>query len=176
MAPSVGWSCTLRIKTRRNNFTATCLDGKLTIFPWVPTETIRFFVCRGVIARPHARCARICRHTACLLTGRCTFRPIRWTNRPGAQANSEARWWRGRSTWPRMAACRSSRIRLAPHFCLWQGNQTPGIGIAGEDNTFCWADLMTRDRDGREEVLRERCSVGKRRPGKARTKGATGTS
>ena len=33
------------------------------------------------------------------------------------------------------------------HFCLWQGNQTPGIGIAGEDNTFCWADLMTPDRD-----------------------------
>jgi hypothetical protein len=34
------------------------------------------------------------------------------------------------------------------HFCLWQGKETPGIGIAGENNTFCWADLNTRDRTG----------------------------
>jgi predicted enzyme related to lactoylglutathione lyase len=32
------------------------------------------------------------------------------------------------------------------HFCLWQGKQTPGIGIAGEDNSFCWADINTHDR------------------------------
>ena len=31
-------------------------------------------------------------------------------------------------------------------FCLWQGNQTPGIGIAGEENAYCWADLLTPDR------------------------------
>jgi predicted enzyme related to lactoylglutathione lyase len=34
------------------------------------------------------------------------------------------------------------------HFCLWQGNQTPGIGIGGENNTFCWADINTKDREG----------------------------
>jgi predicted enzyme related to lactoylglutathione lyase len=33
------------------------------------------------------------------------------------------------------------------HFCLWQANQTPGIGIVGEKNTFCWADVNTRDRE-----------------------------
>jgi predicted enzyme related to lactoylglutathione lyase len=32
-------------------------------------------------------------------------------------------------------------------FCLWQGKQTPGIGIAGVANAFCWADLNTRERD-----------------------------
>jgi hypothetical protein len=32
------------------------------------------------------------------------------------------------------------------YFCLWQALQSSGIGIAGEPNTFCWADLMTRDR------------------------------
>jgi predicted enzyme related to lactoylglutathione lyase len=32
-------------------------------------------------------------------------------------------------------------------FSLWQPNQSPGIGIAGENNTFCWADLNTPDRD-----------------------------
>jgi uncharacterized protein len=32
------------------------------------------------------------------------------------------------------------------HFCLWQGKQTPGIGIAAEDNAYCWADLNTPDR------------------------------
>ena len=32
------------------------------------------------------------------------------------------------------------------HFCLWQAKtETTGIGIAGENNTFCWADLLTRD-------------------------------
>jgi len=33
------------------------------------------------------------------------------------------------------------------HFCLWQENTSKGIGIAGEDNSFCWADLNTPDRD-----------------------------
>ena len=33
------------------------------------------------------------------------------------------------------------------HFCLWQEITSKGIGIAGEDNTFCWADLNTPDRD-----------------------------
>jgi predicted enzyme related to lactoylglutathione lyase len=33
------------------------------------------------------------------------------------------------------------------HFCLWQQITSKGIGIAGEDNTFCWADLNTPDRD-----------------------------
>jgi predicted enzyme related to lactoylglutathione lyase len=32
------------------------------------------------------------------------------------------------------------------HFCLWQGKGTAGIGIAGEQNTFCWADLNPHDR------------------------------
>jgi predicted enzyme related to lactoylglutathione lyase len=31
-------------------------------------------------------------------------------------------------------------------FCLWQGKQTGGIGIAGVDGAFCWADLNTPDR------------------------------
>ena len=34
-----------------------------------------------------------------------------------------------------------------PPFCLWQANETSGIGIAGEPNTFCWADVLTRDRE-----------------------------
>ena len=33
------------------------------------------------------------------------------------------------------------------YFCLWQAMKSPGIGIAAEDGAFCWADLMTRDRD-----------------------------
>jgi predicted enzyme related to lactoylglutathione lyase len=33
------------------------------------------------------------------------------------------------------------------HFALWQGKQTPGIGIAGENNAFCWADVNVPDRD-----------------------------
>jgi predicted enzyme related to lactoylglutathione lyase len=33
------------------------------------------------------------------------------------------------------------------HFSLWQANQTAGIGIAGEDHAFCWADLLTPDRN-----------------------------
>lgn len=33
------------------------------------------------------------------------------------------------------------------YFCLWQPNQTQGIGIAGENNTYCWADLLSADRD-----------------------------
>jgi predicted enzyme related to lactoylglutathione lyase len=33
------------------------------------------------------------------------------------------------------------------HFCLWQEMTSKGIGIAGENNTFCWADLTTPDRE-----------------------------
>jgi uncharacterized protein len=33
------------------------------------------------------------------------------------------------------------------HFCLWQANTSTGIGIAGEESAFCWADLITPDRD-----------------------------
>ena len=33
------------------------------------------------------------------------------------------------------------------HFCLWQEKQSPGIGIAGENNAFCWADLNVKNRD-----------------------------
>jgi uncharacterized protein len=33
-------------------------------------------------------------------------------------------------------------------FCLWQPKQTPGIGVMGENNSYCWADLITGDRDG----------------------------
>ena len=36
---------------------------------------------------------------------------------------------------------------VGAHVCLWQGKETPGIGIAGEPGTFCWADLNTMDRD-----------------------------
>ncbi len=31
-------------------------------------------------------------------------------------------------------------------FCLWQPKQTPGIGVIGEKNAYCWADLTTGDR------------------------------
>jgi predicted enzyme related to lactoylglutathione lyase len=33
------------------------------------------------------------------------------------------------------------------HFCLWQEITSKGIGIAAENNAFCWADLNTPDRD-----------------------------
>jgi hypothetical protein len=32
------------------------------------------------------------------------------------------------------------------HFCLWQKITSGGVGIAGENNTFCWADLNVKDR------------------------------
>jgi predicted enzyme related to lactoylglutathione lyase len=32
------------------------------------------------------------------------------------------------------------------HFSLWQARKSPGIGIGNEEGTFCWADLLTRDR------------------------------
>jgi uncharacterized protein len=31
-------------------------------------------------------------------------------------------------------------------FCLWQPKQTQGIGVMGENNSYCWADLITADR------------------------------
>jgi uncharacterized protein len=33
------------------------------------------------------------------------------------------------------------------HCSLWQGMTSTGIGIAGEDNAFCWADLFTTERE-----------------------------
>jgi hypothetical protein len=32
-------------------------------------------------------------------------------------------------------------------FCLWQTNTSTGIGHVGEPNAFCWADLLTGDRE-----------------------------
>ncbi len=31
-------------------------------------------------------------------------------------------------------------------FCLWQPKQTQGVGVMGENNSYCWADLITGDR------------------------------
>jgi len=31
-------------------------------------------------------------------------------------------------------------------FCLWQPKQNQGVGVMGENNTYCWADLITGDR------------------------------
>ena len=31
-------------------------------------------------------------------------------------------------------------------FCLWQPKQTQGVGVMGENNSYCWADLSTNDR------------------------------
>jgi uncharacterized protein len=36
-------------------------------------------------------------------------------------------------------------------FCLWQPKQTPGIGVMGENNSYCWADLSTDDRLGAKQ-------------------------
>lgn len=33
------------------------------------------------------------------------------------------------------------------HFCVWQANQSVGIGIANVPGAFCWADLNALDRD-----------------------------
>jgi predicted enzyme related to lactoylglutathione lyase len=33
-------------------------------------------------------------------------------------------------------------------FCLWQPKQTQGVGVMGENNSYCWADLITGDRVG----------------------------
>jgi len=30
-------------------------------------------------------------------------------------------------------------------FCMWQAKKSQGIGVAGEDNALCWADLSTPD-------------------------------
>lgn len=30
--------------------------------------------------------------------------------------------------------------------CLWQPNQSQGTGVMGENNAYCWADLITADR------------------------------
>jgi predicted enzyme related to lactoylglutathione lyase len=31
-------------------------------------------------------------------------------------------------------------------FCVWQAKQHHGIGVMGENNTYCWADLISTDR------------------------------
>lgn len=31
-------------------------------------------------------------------------------------------------------------------FCMWQAKQTQGIAVMGENNSYCWADLITGDR------------------------------
>jgi hypothetical protein len=31
-------------------------------------------------------------------------------------------------------------------FCVWQPKQNQGIGVMGENNSYCWADLSTGDR------------------------------
>jgi predicted enzyme related to lactoylglutathione lyase len=31
-------------------------------------------------------------------------------------------------------------------FCLWQPKQTQGVAVMGENNSYCWADLVTSDR------------------------------
>ena len=36
-------------------------------------------------------------------------------------------------------------------FCVWQAKQHPGVGITGVDNTGCWADLNTPNRDKAKE-------------------------
>lgn len=33
-------------------------------------------------------------------------------------------------------------------FCLWQAKHTPGLGVMGDHNSYCWADLTTGDRPG----------------------------
>ena len=30
-------------------------------------------------------------------------------------------------------------------FCVWQANKHSGLGVVGENNSFCWADLVTPD-------------------------------
>lgn len=35
--------------------------------------------------------------------------------------------------------------------CLWQPKQTAGIGVMGENNTYCWADLSTGDRNAAKQ-------------------------
>ena len=32
-------------------------------------------------------------------------------------------------------------------FSIWQAKGTPGIGVHNEEGAFCWADLLTKDRD-----------------------------
>jgi uncharacterized protein len=33
------------------------------------------------------------------------------------------------------------------HFCVWEAKKNTGVGIAGVDGTFCWADLSTPERE-----------------------------
>lgn len=36
---------------------------------------------------------------------------------------------------------------MGAHLALWQGITSTGIGIAGEDSSFCWADLNVQNRE-----------------------------
>lgn len=36
-------------------------------------------------------------------------------------------------------------------FCLWQPKQTQGMGVMGENDSYCWADLSTGDRAGAKQ-------------------------
>jgi predicted enzyme related to lactoylglutathione lyase len=40
-------------------------------------------------------------------------------------------------------------------FCLWQPKQTAGIGVMGENNSYCWADLVTSDRAGAKQFYEQ---------------------
>jgi predicted enzyme related to lactoylglutathione lyase len=40
-------------------------------------------------------------------------------------------------------------------FCLWQPKQTQGIGVMGEDNSYCWADLASADRPAAKKFFEE---------------------
>jgi hypothetical protein len=36
-------------------------------------------------------------------------------------------------------------------FCIWQANDANGLGVMGENNSYCWADLVTDDRMGAKQ-------------------------
>jgi len=36
-------------------------------------------------------------------------------------------------------------------FCVWQANKYSGLSVTGENNAFCWADLVTPDPAGAEK-------------------------
>jgi predicted enzyme related to lactoylglutathione lyase len=40
-------------------------------------------------------------------------------------------------------------------FCLWQPKQTQGMGVMGENHSYCWADLITGDRVGAKQFYEQ---------------------
>ncbi|HVO96677.1 MAG TPA: VOC family protein [Bryobacteraceae bacterium] len=52
-------------------------------------------------------------------------------------------------------------------FCLWQPNKNAGLGVMGENNCYCWADLSTADRAGAKRFY-ERLFGWKAAPGKGK--------